>query len=106
MNPPIGQARIVQNCYVVPDLEQACVHMHRLYGVGPFLGGQPAELRDHVYRGHPVAPIQYRSVFVQSGEINVELYPEHPAIRAKYRQTREAAAGWDGRELIIPWSMG
>lgn len=170
------QARIVQNCYVVPDLDHACAQMHQLYGIGPFLGGQPAELRDHVYRGRPAQPIRYRSVFVQSGELNVELiqplspapsafhdmfpdggpgfhhvavfctdyaserdafvaagfpvaseftagvgaqicyidargvlghmielYPEHAAIRAKYRQTRDAAAAWDGSQLIIPW---
>lgn len=179
MKPLIEQARIVQNCYVVPDLEQACVQMHRLYGIGPFLGGQPGELRDHVYRGRAAAAIRYRSVFVQSGELNIELiqplsaapsafhdmfpgggpgfhhvaifcddyvrerdafvaagfpvaseftagvgaqicyidaravlghmielYPEHAAIRAKYQQTRDAAAAWDGRELIIPWSNG
>ena len=172
------QARIVQNAYLVPDLDQACRQMHRLYGVGPFLGGQPGELRDHVYRGLAAAPIHYRSVFVQSGDLNVELiqllsaapsafhdmvpnagpglhhvavfcddyvrqrdafvaagyqvasefmagvgaqicyidtravlghmielYPEHPAIRRRYQQTRDAAAQWDGQQLIQPWPV-
>ena len=170
-------ARIVQNAYVVPDLDLACQQMHRLVGIGPFLGGQAGELRDHVYRGHSAAPIRYRSVFVQSGELNVELiqllsaapsafhdmfpnggqglhhvavfcddyarqrdafvaagypvasefmagvgaqicyidaravlghmielYPEHPAIRRRYQQTRDAAAQWDGLQLIQPWT--
>jgi hypothetical protein len=33
----------------------------------------------------------------------IELYPENAIIRGMYRQTREAAQGWDGRELIVPW---
>lgn len=173
----IPRASIVQNCYVVPDLEQACLQLHRLFGIGPFLGGQPAELRQHVYRGRSAAPIRYRSVFVQSGELNleliqllsaapsalhdmfshsapglhhvamfcddyvrardefvaagypvasefmagigaqicyidtrpllghmIELYPEHAAIRARYQQTRDAAANWDRQQLIQPWA--
>jgi hypothetical protein len=179
MTPLLQQARIVQNAYVVPDLEQACRQMHQLYGIGPFVGGQPAELRAHAYRGQPAPAIRFRSVFVQSGELNVELvqvlspgpsafhdmfgadqqglhhvavfctdyarerdafvqagypvaseftagvgaqicyvdtrpvlghmielYPEHPAIRAKYQQARDAAAHWDGQTLIIPWATG
>ena len=179
MTPLLQQARIVQNAYVVPDLEQACRQMHQLYGIGPFVGGQPAELRAHAYRGQPAPAIRFRSVFVQSGDLNVELvqvlspgpsafhdmfgadqqglhhvavfctdyaqerdafvqagypvaseftagvgaqicyvdtrpvlghmielYPEHPAIRAKYQQARDAAAHWDGKTLIIPWATG
>lgn len=151
--------------------------MHRLYGIGPFVGGHGEGVLDHhVYRGEPAPPIRIRGVFVQSGELNielvqlvsempsafhdmfgdvgegfhhtalfcpdydatrdawlaaghpvasefetafgakicyvdaraihghmVELYPEHPVIRAMYREAREAAVRWDGRELIVPW---
>ena len=150
--------------------------MHRLYGIGPFVGGGEGVLDHHVYRGEPAPPIRIRGVFVQSGELNiellqlvsttpsafhdlfpdggegfhhtaifcpdyertrddwvaagcavasefetafgaricyvdarathghmVELYPEHPVIRGMYREAREAAARWDGRELIVPW---
>lgn len=66
---------VVQNCYVVRDLEEACARMHRLYGIGPFVGGSPGEavLANHVYRGTPAPPIRLRGVFVQSGELNIEL---------------------------------
>ncbi|WP_197277254.1 VOC family protein [Sphingomonas profundi] len=66
-------ARIVQNCYVVRNLEEACARMHALYGIGPFIGGVEAELSDHEYRGRPAPPIRLRGVFVQSGDLNIEL---------------------------------
>lgn len=64
---------IVQNGYVVNDLEAACARMHALYGIGPFVGGTTAELGRHFYRGEPAPPIVLRGVFVQSGELNIEL---------------------------------
>jgi hypothetical protein len=63
----------VQNCYVVRNLEEGCERLHRLYGIGPFVGGVQAELGSHVHRGRPAPPIVLRGVFVQSGELNVEL---------------------------------
>jgi hypothetical protein len=67
------RAQVVQNCYVVRNLEEGCERLHQLYGIGPFVGGVQAELGSHVHRGHPAPPIVLRGVFVQSGELNVEL---------------------------------
>lgn len=170
----MNNAAIVQNCYVVNDLEDACLRMHELYGIGPFLGGSPALLTEHSYRGEPADPIEFRAVFAQSGDLNielvqvlsngpdafhdmfpgggeglhhvavfaddytaerdawvdagyeiaseftsslagricyidarkvlghmVELYPPSEPLRAVYRKVRNAAADWDGKELII-----
>lgn len=167
--------KIVQNCYVVRDLEAACARFHGLLGIGPFVGGVEAILSDHHYRGQPAEPIRLRGVFVQSGDLNIELvqilstgpsafhdmfpdggeglhhvamfcddyeaerdrlvaagcpvvsefeavgahicyidardtlghfielYPEHPTIRAMYAQPVEEARNWDGQNLIVPW---
>jgi hypothetical protein len=173
MNP----ARIVQKCYVVKDLEEACRRLHAIYRIGPFVGGVPTSLSNHVYRGISAPPVTLNSVFVQSGELNIELiqlisdgpsafsdmfsigdygfhhvamfsdnygaerdsfvaagfpvasefsvnfgatichldarptlghmielYPENAIIRDMYRQARDAAVGWTGKELIIPWA--
>ena len=64
---------IVQNCYVVPNLEEACQQFHDIYGIGPFIGGGEAALEGHVYRGQAADPIRIKGVFVQSGDLNVEL---------------------------------
>ncbi|MFN3231662.1 MAG: VOC family protein [Alphaproteobacteria bacterium] len=176
--PALRGAPIVQNAYVVNDLESACRRLHAIYGMGPFLGGGDSALGNHVYRGRASDPIEIRGVFVQSGDLNVELvevrsngpcaftdlykegreglhhvavfcvdyeaarnemvaagypvasefevgfgakicyvdtsaalghmielYPEHEFIRAMYAQTREAAANWDGKQLIRPWDL-
>jgi hypothetical protein len=64
---------IVQIGYVVHNFEESCARLNALFGVGPFLGGTPFTLENHIYRGRPAAPIHLRGVFVQSGEMNIEL---------------------------------
>ncbi len=73
VHPILPPAAIVQNCYVVADLDAACRDFNRLYGIGPFLGGDAFALEQHVYRGTPADPIRARGVFVQSGDLNIEL---------------------------------
>ncbi|HEX7784018.1 MAG TPA: VOC family protein [Sphingobium sp.] len=65
--------RIVQNAYVVRDLEAACAQLNRLTGIGPFVGGVEVALDQHRYRGAAADPIRLRGVFVQSGDLNIEL---------------------------------
>jgi Glyoxalase/Bleomycin resistance protein/Dioxygenase superfamily len=69
----IEPLKIVQNAYVVRDLDAACVEFNRLLGVGPFVGGTEFELGSHVYRGRAAEPIKLRIAFVQSGDLNIEL---------------------------------
>lgn len=76
MAPPsalVPPAAIVQNCYVVPDLEAACARFHAAYGIGPFVGGVEFLLEDHRYRGVAAPPVRLRGVFVQAGDLNLEL---------------------------------
>ena len=69
----LKRLEIVQNCYVVRDLEAGCERFHRLFGIGPFVGGTVSELGNHFHRGHRAPPIVLRSVFAQSGTLNIEL---------------------------------
>jgi hypothetical protein len=64
---------LVQMAYLVPNLEAGCAALNRAFGWGPFLGGTEGVLADHVYRGQPADPIRIRGIFVQTGEINVEV---------------------------------
>lgn len=72
-----GGSGVVQVCHVVPDLERACAEFHRAWGIGPFVGGTSFTLDNHVHRGRPAAPIELRGVFVQSGDLNIELVEIH-----------------------------
>ncbi|MGW4340556.1 VOC family protein [Rhodococcus koreensis] len=69
----MADAAIVQNCYVVTDLEKACARMHAMFGIGPFVGGAETVLTEHRYRSKPAPPIRFRGVFAQSGDLNIEL---------------------------------
>jgi hypothetical protein len=78
--PVAGRARLsilpvtlVQMAFLVPNLEEGCAALNRAYGWGPFCGGSEGVLADHIYRGEPADPIRIRGVFVQTGDINVEV---------------------------------
>lgn len=77
MQPVMNAARIIQNCYIVRDLEAACKRLNHMYGIGPFMGGQAGSLTEHTYRGRPEAPIGIKGVFVQSGDLNIEFIQQH-----------------------------
>jgi hypothetical protein len=64
---------LVQMAFLVPQLEEGCAALNRAYGWGPFLGGSVGVLADHTYRGQSADPIRIRGVFVQTGDINVEV---------------------------------
>ncbi len=64
---------LVQMAFLVRSLEEGCAALNRAYGWGPFCGGTEGVLADHTYRGEPAGPIRIRGVFVQTGEINVEV---------------------------------
>ena len=64
---------LVQMAFLVPNLEEGCAALNRAYGWGPFLGGTEGVLADHIYRGQSADPIRIRGVFVQTGDINVEV---------------------------------
>lgn len=73
----LNRARIVQNAYVVNDIEEACRRLHEIYGIGPFLGGPKTALAGVVHRGEKAPDIEISAVFVQSGDMNVELIQQH-----------------------------
>ncbi len=88
-------AAIVQNCYIVADIEKACVRFHDMLGVGPFLlGGASSVLDNHCYRGEQAPPIKFRCAFVQSGDIVIELIQLFSATPSAFRDMfRDGAEG-------------
>ncbi len=65
---------IVQNAYIVADLEEGCSRFHDMLGIGPFIvAGKNSVLEEHCYRGQQAPPIHFRGAFVQSGDIVIEL---------------------------------
>lgn len=64
--------KIIQNAYVVSDVDEAVARCHRLWGLGPFFVRRNFVLEDVTYRGAPSA-LEISVAYVQAGGIMVEL---------------------------------
>ncbi len=73
MQPSFFDIDFIQNAYCVNDLDAACERLNQTMGLGPFLGGSEAELKQHHYHGKLADPIRIRSVFTQAGTTLIEL---------------------------------
>jgi hypothetical protein len=87
---------LVQMAFLVPNLEEGCAALNRAYGWGPFCGGSEGVLEDHTYRGEPADPIRIRGVFVQTGEINVEVIEVVSAAPSAFHESLRA----DGQPVL------
>ena len=69
-------AKIIQNAYVVDNLEEAIERWTKLYGIGPWVIMPHVIGQNLTYRGEP-SELDFSAGFVQSGEINIELIEQH-----------------------------
>lgn len=68
--------KIIQNAYVVNNLEEAIQRWTDLYGIGPWIILPNVEGSELTYHGEP-AELVFSAAFVQCGEINIELIEQH-----------------------------
>jgi hypothetical protein len=80
---PIGK-RIMQNAYVVNDVEEAAWRWVKATGVGPFLVNKHLKLSSINYRGQP-AQLDFSIAIAQAGEVQIELIEQHCANPSCYR---------------------
>jgi hypothetical protein len=69
-------AKIIQNAYVVDNLEEAMQRWTDIYGIGPWVILPHVIGQNLTYRGAP-ADLDFSAAFVQTGEINIELIEQH-----------------------------
>ncbi len=72
----IFQHRLIQNAYVVNDIDDAMARWHGVWGIGPFFVRRHITMPHVRYRGAP-AQIDMSAVYVQAGPIQVELVQQH-----------------------------
>jgi hypothetical protein len=87
------QRRIVQNAFVVNDIEAAAWRWVRTFGVGPFFISRHLQPQDQRYRGTPVA-MDFSVAIAQAGEVQIELVQQHDDGPSCYRDI--FAAGREG----------
>ena len=73
---PAFQHRLIQNAYVVNDLDDAIARWHALWGIGPFFVRRHIVMSQVMYRGQP-SQIDMSAAYVQAGPIQVELVQQH-----------------------------
>ncbi len=72
----LNGAKIIQNAYVVDNLQEAMERWTKLYGIGPWVILADVKGDNLTYRGEP-SELVFSAAFVQSGEINIELIEQH-----------------------------
>lgn len=75
---------IVQNAYVVNDLEKSCQQFNNMFGAGPFMVINELKVDDAIYRGK-VTPLTISIALCQVGGLNIELIQQHSDGHSCYR---------------------
>lgn len=83
---------LLQNCWVVPDLD-AAMHGWLKLGVGPFFR-RDSDYPEALYRGRP-EPLAFRGALAQAGPIQIELIQQTSKGPSAYRDVvPEGQAGF------------
>ena len=75
---------LIQNAYIVNDIDQAIARWHGLWGIGPFFVRRHIAMQRVTYRG-AVSSIDISAVYVQAGPIQVELVQQHCQAASAFR---------------------
>ena len=96
---------IIQNAYLVNDIDQAIERWHGLWGIGPFFVRRHIVFASVVYRGAP-SRIDMSAAYVQAGPIQVELVTQHDNSPSAFRDM--FAPGTEGLHHVamIPVNYG
>jgi Glyoxalase/Bleomycin resistance protein/Dioxygenase superfamily len=89
-SPATRNRRVLQNSWVVEDLEQAAMAWVRTTGVGPFFIVPHIQLEGR-YRGRPV-DIDFSVALAQGGGVQIELIQQHNNGPSAYRDIYKAGS--------------
>lgn len=76
---------VMQNAFVVADLDQAIRHWTGVMGVGPFFMFEHIGFRNVLYRGQAAAPIDLTVAIGYWGDLQIELIHQHDDNPSIYR---------------------
>lgn len=79
---------VMQNAFVVPDLERAIEHWTRVMGVGPFFLFEHITFSECFFRGRPVSPMDLTIAIAYWGDLQIELIRQQddsPSIYTEFR---------------------
>ncbi len=95
------QHRLIQNAYLVNDIDVAIQQWHALWGLGPFFVRRHIVMQQVMYRG-AVSSIDISAVYVQAGPIQVELVQQHCSSASAFRDMFPAGQEGLHHVAVIP----
>ena len=91
---PLLNRTVVQNAWVVNDLDEAMARWIRVFGIGPFFCNHDIRVTDPRYRGQPTE-LRFAGAIAQAGSVQVELIQVLNEVPSCYRDLVPA-----GREAM------
>lgn len=85
--PGVPGPHVMQNAYVVDDIEAAAMRWIETAGIGPFLHVPHVVLEEYSYRGERRSGLDFSVALAQSGGVQVELIQQHCDSPSAYRDT-------------------
>ena len=82
---------IMQNAYLVTNLDAAIAHWTGVMGVGPFFLFEHIPFRELRFRGQPAGPVDLTVAIAYWGEVQIELVRQHdptPSIYTEFAAAR------------------
>lgn len=76
--------QLIQNAYVVDDIDAAIERWHALWGIGPFFVRRHIDMPHVTYRG-AASSIDMSAAYVQAGPVQVELVQQHCGAPSAFR---------------------
>ncbi len=93
--------QLIQNAYVVRDIDEAVQRWHALWGIGPFFVRRHIDMPHVLYRG-AVSSIDMSAVYVQAGPIQVELVQQHCDTPSPFRDMFPAGQEGLHHVAVVP----
>lgn len=98
-----GMTDIMQNAYVVTDLDAAIDHWLKVQGVGPFFVLRHCQVSNTVYRGTQRVEVDFSVAIAQAGGVQVELIEQHNDAPSAYRDVyAPGQSGFHHTCVVVP----
>ena len=92
---------MIQNAYVVADIDRAIDRWHAMWGTGPFIVRRHIQMHEVWYRGTPTK-LDISAAFVQAGPVQIEFICQHDDSPSAFRDAFAPGAEGLHHVAIMP----
>lgn len=99
--PSLHGEGVIQNAYVVADIDRAIERWHAAWGTGPFIVRRHIRMEEVWYRGTPTK-LDISAAFVQAGPMQIEFICQHDDSPSAFRDAFPPGAEGLHHVAIMP----